>query len=201
MSTLRFSLLFVMPVAALAYACSDGNSNRGTEVGSYSSTASVQQSAADACVGVASGAACTFEGHHGQNKTGSCQAAPDGGGLVCVADHHGFGTSQAAIDACASLASGAACTFTGHHDRMLNGTCAAGADASAPLACKPDPSQFGPPQAAIDACASLAASAACTFSGREGQEVTGTCQQKPGDDTTLVCLPAGFHHGHHHPRE
>ncbi len=37
----------------------------------------------------------------------------------------------------------------------------------------------GPPPEAIEACKSKAAGAACTFVGRQGEQLTGTCFQPP----------------------
>jgi hypothetical protein len=100
---------------------------------------------------------------------------------------------QEAIDACASLAADAACTFTmnGH---TITGTCRGPADK--PLACAPDRGPGGPqgpegehrapPQEAIDACATLAADAACTFT-KDGNEHAGTCRGPAGKP--LACAP------------
>jgi hypothetical protein len=46
-----------------------------------------------------------------------------------------------------------------------------------------------PPQAAIDACANLSAESACSFSGRNQNLVSGTCQVIP--NSILACVPAG----------
>lgn len=45
-----------------------------------------------------------------------------------------------------------------------------------------------PPQAAIDACAPLQEDAACSFSGRNGNIVNGTCQTPP-NSSQLACVP------------
>jgi len=46
-----------------------------------------------------------------------------------------------------------------------------------------------PPQEAIDACASLAVNAACSFGASNGT-ISGTCQMPPGS-SQLACVPAG----------
>lgn len=46
----------------------------------------------------------------------------------------------------------------------------------------------GPPAEALAACKALAAGAACSFSGREGRQVEGTCWAPP--DKALACKPA-----------
>ncbi len=47
----------------------------------------------------------------------------------------------------------------------------------------------GPPQEALEACASLAEGAACSFSGREGEQLTGSCAAPPRGDGELACRP------------
>src|SRR5262245_42774625 len=48
----------------------------------------------------------------------------------------------------------------------------------------------GPPQVAIDACASLSEGDACSFTGRNDETVDGTCFAPP--DHELACKPEGF---------
>jgi hypothetical protein len=48
--------------------------------------------------------------------------------------------------------------------------------------------QRGPPQAAIEACASRSSGEACSFSDR-GHDLTGTCWS-PSSDKPLACKPA-----------
>lgn len=66
----------------------------------------------------------------------------------------------------------------------------------------PGSPQGGPPPEAIEACAELAESDACSFTGRRGEEVAGSCivpqqgRQKSTDQETtgqaaLACAPAG----------
>ncbi len=51
----------------------------------------------------------------------------------------------------------------------------------------------GPPPEAISACEGAAAGDACTFSGRNSEEVTGTCSAPPEGDEQLSCAPEGGH--------
>lgn len=46
-----------------------------------------------------------------------------------------------------------------------------------------------PPREALDACADATAKAACSFSGRGGEAVKGTCMS-PKADVPLACVPA-----------
>jgi hypothetical protein len=46
----------------------------------------------------------------------------------------------------------------------------------------------GPPQVAIDACASLSEGDSCSFSGRNDKELSGTCFAPPQRDD-LACRP------------
>ncbi len=101
---------------------------------------------------------------------------------------------QAALDACANLSQGDACSFTDRgHD--LAGTC--DAPEGKPLACRPAGGPDGqgpqgqqrpprPPQAAIDACQNLSSGASCSFT-LEGQTLTGTCRAPQGKP--LACMP------------
>ncbi|HEY3449707.1 MAG TPA: hypothetical protein VGK67_25355 [Myxococcales bacterium] len=100
-----------------------------------------------------------------------------------------------ALDACASLKVGDACSFT-LESRTLKGTCRGPADK--PAACAPDdmlpPGEHrGPPQAALDACQSLRAGDTCSFS-MDGRDVTGSCQACPKDGR-IACAPADMRRG------
>lgn len=46
----------------------------------------------------------------------------------------------------------------------------------------------GPPQEAIDACQSSSAGDSCSFSGRDGETLSGTCDQKE-ESSPLTCKP------------
>jgi hypothetical protein len=46
-----------------------------------------------------------------------------------------------------------------------------------------------PPQVAIDACAKLSEGAACSFTGRRGEAISGSCRTPP-QQSTLACVPA-----------
>lgn len=104
------------------------------------------------------------------------------------------GPPPEAIEACAELAEQDTCTFT-HRDQTLTGVCMPGPREDLPLACRPDDAsrearkpRRGPPQEAIEACASLEADAACSFVHRD-RELTGTCVLGKEDDEPLVCRP------------
>ena len=55
-----------------------------------------------------------------------------------------------------------------------------------------DNGRHNPPQAAINACASLQASYACSFIGRKNKTINGTCQVPP-NTSQLACVPQGGH--------
>jgi uncharacterized protein YdeI (BOF family) len=46
-----------------------------------------------------------------------------------------------------------------------------------------------PPKEAVDACQSSSSGASCSFSGREGKQMTGTCWS-PDTSKPLACKPA-----------
>lgn len=94
--------------------------------------------ALQACSGLSEGAACAFT-HRDRNLTGTCRTGPEGGALACApagmgpGGHHG--PPPEALAACASLASGAACTVS-FNGQTQAGTCVAGPSGE-PLACLP----------------------------------------------------------------
>ncbi|MBU2965089.1 hypothetical protein Q4508_09910 [Amphritea sp. 2_MG-2023] len=49
------------------------------------------------------------------------------------------------------------------------------------------PERQGPPKEAIEACASAKTGDSCSFSGRQGETIPGTCESKRDDK--LVCAP------------
>ena len=51
--------------------------------------------------------------------------------------------------------------------------------------------QGGPPQEAIQACASLTEGTACSFTGRQGETMTGSCITPPRGEASLICAPEG----------
>jgi len=57
----------------------------------------------------------------------------------------------------------------------------------------------GPPPEAIEACASSSEGASCSFAGRKGDTVEGTCIA-PGGEDSLACAPAGGPPGDHDRR-
>lgn len=48
----------------------------------------------------------------------------------------------------------------------------------------------GPPPEALAVCQNLAAQDACTFIGRQGETVSGTCRNGPDGNGPLACAPA-----------
>lgn len=99
-----------------------------------------------------------------------------------------------ALQACAGLAAGAACTVR-LPDHTVSGTCRGGPDGAAPLACAPahgpggPGGHRGPPPEAIKACAGLAAGTACTAILPD-RTVEGTCRSGPDGAGPLACAPA-----------
>ena len=212
MLSLGFRSLAVVAAFGAFYACGNKRTLTSSTSTSTATSALDTQASTDACANLAAGAACTFTTHDGQSLTGTCGQGRDANdGLRCIppggpGDGHGpgggpMGPPQVAIDACASLAADAACTFAGRDGETVTGTCKTGPDGSSTLACAPaggpggpggpDGEGMGPPQAAIDACASLAADAACTFTDPMGTDVTGTCKTGPDGSSPLACAPAG----------
>ncbi len=99
------------------------------------------------------------------------------------------GPSPAAISACAGKTAGADCSFTGHANEPMTGTCRQGPKGAGELACRPKP-----PQAAFDACTGKNAGDACSFTGRRNNTVNGACRKGP---QAMVCAPK--HHAQQLP--
>ncbi|MFK8030602.1 MAG: hypothetical protein AB8G18_10205 [Gammaproteobacteria bacterium] len=49
----------------------------------------------------------------------------------------------------------------------------------------------GPPPEAIEACSGMEEGSICSFSGRRGDEVQGSCIVIPNDSETVACAPEG----------
>ena len=158
----------------------------------------------DACKSLAENAACTVK-FGDKSVTGTCSKGPgDNTTLACKPANMGpppgrghRGPPQEAFDACKSLAVDAACTVK-FGDRSVTGTCSKGPGDNTTLACKPanmgpppGRGHRGPPPQAIDACKSLAESAACvvTFGDRS---INGTCRKGPDGSGLLACAPANM---------
>lgn len=111
----------------------------------------------------------------------SLSSATDASGtLMCT-------PSQAQVDACASLAAGAACTLTSTAADgttvTRDGTCRASLD-GATVGCAPNPP--APPAALVDACTAKVLGDACTVTEADGDTHTGLCVTAR-DGATLVC--------------
>jgi len=119
-------------------------------------------------------------------------------------DRPRHGPPPEALQACASLAQGAACSVA-FRGETLTGTCERPLEGAA-LACRPanlpaPPDGHGPrhapPREAVTACSGLQAAAACAFT-HDGTNLTGTCATPPGG-SALACRPAGPPPGHRGP--
>ena len=119
----------------------------------------------DACSGLSVGDACTMvrDDRHGSTVAGTCRVAIDGASIACAPTPPS--PPQVAVDACADLLEGDACSFEGRRGDMLAGACRLGAESGA-LACAPS---FTPPRAGFDACDGLGEGDVCTVGSREGQ--------------------------------
>lgn len=119
------------------------------------------------------------------------------------------GPPQQALDVCANQSLGAACSFNLPNGAHITGTCIAPPNLGQ-LACAPQNMQGaqsgqpqvqnvqaqgvnagGPPQQALDACASLTQNAACSFDLPNGVNITGTCITPP-NSSQLACAPQGL---------
>lgn len=54
----------------------------------------------------------------------------------------------------------------------------------------------GPPQQAFTACAELSAESQCSFQGKRGETLSGTCIVPPQGEESLVCAPADHQQRH-----
>ncbi len=100
---------------------------------------------------------------------------------------------QDAAAACSGLREGDTCAATVATDEVTDGSCRASPRSDGTLACVPSgPPGGGPPAAAIDACAGLAARAACTVALPDGHALAGVCQESDAPSGAVVaCRPDG----------
>jgi hypothetical protein len=163
----KHSWVVILAAALLTVACAGQSSSTGSSVLSASDTAALDsQGAIDACAGLAQGDACTFIAPDGNTDTGTCFTGwRDDATLRCRPEHlgehggghhggghHGDGAGdtppeppQAAIDACANLVAGDACSMTGPDGQAIASTCVAGPESDDPLACAPPERPDGQP--------------------------------------------------------
>jgi hypothetical protein len=154
-----------------------------------------------ACADSTEGASCTFEGRRGTVE-GTCSNRPHADGLVCAPEGRGRGRRgppPQAIEACASSAQGASCSFEGFRGNV-QGSCIDHPRVDG-LVCAPEGRRGpwgkrpgrrghrGPPPQAVEACADAAEGATCSFNGFRGN-VEGTCIDHPRVGG-LVCAPEG----------
>jgi len=141
------------------------------------------------CDGKSPGDACSLPLEHGRGLPGTCRATLDGARVGCAIDP--LPPPQLAVAACANHAQGDACTLGGDATGpgtppAIAGACELASDGKT-LACA---RSFTPPQAAIDACAGMAAGDACTRTHRDGSTSPGTCGfGADGAATALACGP------------
>ena len=149
------------------------------------------QETIDACAGLVEDADCTFTiGDGKETISGKCHTAGPDGVLACGGrggEDRGKPPAppQEAIDACAGLTEGAACSVAIPDKDAIAGVCHAGPDGTGILACAPPPP--APPQEAIDACAGLTEGAACSVAIPDKDAIAGVCNAGP--DGVLSCRP------------
>lgn len=119
------------------------------------------QEAIAACASLTADAACSFT-IDGQAMTGTCGERRNGSGLVCRPAGMGPGSGQC----------------------MGGGNCGGGKGMGMGMG------RHGPPAEALAACKNLSASTACSFQGRNGQTIQGTCLNRPMGGE-MVCHPNG----------
>jgi len=105
---------------------------------------------------------------------------------------HPHGPPTEALQACASLSDGTACTFT-LDGQTVSGTCHTGPQGE-PAACMPPHPHHGPPPEAFQACNGLSDGQACTVTFGSST-LTGTCRTGP-EGGALACAPNGPPPGH-----
>jgi hypothetical protein len=96
---------------------------------------------------------------------------------------------QEAVDACADLAAGDACSFT-IDNHAVDGKCRLGPDGKGPLACAPKGPPPGPPPEAFTACKDLVEGDACTVNF-DGHTMEGICRSGLDGKGALACAPKG----------
>ena len=141
------------------------------------------QELVDACTGKAEADPCQVAEAFGNTRDGVCVMARNGATLVCGRVRT---PPQGALDACASLSAGDACTMPGMGGMgAASGVCSLGPASSGPLACAPQKDLLPNGE---QACAGLSAGATCTL-GRRHEEVSGTCVP-PAAGSATVCVVA-----------
>ena len=132
--------------------------------------------AATACAGLAAGAVCAI-GMGRAPVTGTCVVPAAGGDAICQ-------------PACGAVGGPFQCGPGAGHGMgpgAGGGTGTGGGMGPGPGPVTPPT----PPQAALDACASLAAGATCSFTGLDGTtSVSGVCRARLDGTGALACVPA-----------
>lgn len=129
------------------------------------------QEAIAACASLSADAACSFT-IDGQAMTGACAQRRNGSGLVCHPAGMGPGMGRG-MGAGGGQCGGQCDGGCGMHGGMGMG-----------------PGRHGPPAEALAACKNLSASTACSFQGKNGQTIQGTCLNRPMGGE-MVCHPNG----------
>ena len=141
-----------------------------------------------ACEGMSTGDSSTFSGRNGESITGTCEESRDGS-LVLRPDNapDRRGPPPEAFTACEDMSTGDSSAFSGRNGESITGTCEEGRDGS--LVLRPDnaPDRRGPPSEAFTACEGMSTGDSSAFSGRNGESITGTCEE--GRDGSLVLRP------------
>ncbi len=125
------------------------------------------QEAPDACATATQGAACSFALPNGNSVNGSCVTPPNSSALACAPQRMIQQNGQSPLGQ-------------------------APANGQSPLGQIPNGGQYvqGPPQEAVDACASSTEGASCSFT-LPNRTVEGTCITSP-NSSQLACAPQGM---------
>jgi hypothetical protein len=143
------------------------------------------QAQLDACASKAAGDACELTPPSGTvTVAGTCRTTLDGTAVACSPNPPA--PPQELVDACAGSTLGATCQVDEPFGETRPGVCVTARDGTT-LVCG---RVRTPPQAAIDACTTLAAGDACTMPSRMGSgTIPGICSLGPASTGPLACSP------------